>query len=85
MKVVFLVLPKGVRGVACSLGLDGRRDRGKPIFIVRDDLLQRAFRRAGRFEALGDMCGTWWVREFGKPSVNGLGLIAESESEILER
>ncbi len=85
MKVVFPVLPKGVRGVACSLGLDGRSDRGKVLFIVRDDLLQRAFSRAGGFEALGAMCGSWWVREFGKPSVNGLGLIAESESAILER
>jgi hypothetical protein len=79
MKVVFPVLPKGVRGVACSLGLE-RRDRGKAVFIVRDDLLGRVLVRGSALQDLSSQCAAWWVRLFGKPLVDGLALISESES-----
>jgi hypothetical protein len=80
MKVLFPVLPKGVCGVASSLGVDKPRQRGQPVFVLRDSgLLLSAFEASGSGE-----CVVWWLRVFGGPWRGGYTLVNRFDVECLD-
>ncbi len=88
MKVLFPVLPKGVSGVACDLGLDedgwgkSRGARGKPVFVLRDALMVAGLRDQASMQGLAERLLSYWYREFGPPLwVGGYTVVSRDEAE----
>jgi hypothetical protein len=79
MKVLFPVLPKGVCGVACTLGVDKPHQRGQPVFVVRDHSLV-----LGGLGVLGSECVFWWLRVFGGPWRGGYTMVNRFDAECLD-
>lgn len=77
-----LVLPRWLRGVACSTVVPLRQQPGKPFFVLDDDVNASCEAEGVSSSDLGTLYMRWWRDTFGPPPVEGWIMMAHGDTEF---